>query len=213
MPTAKQAIRFFIPLFAILLSPSYVVAQTAGTGSIQGSVSDATGAVVPNSTVVLTETATQVKHTATSGEKGLYSFPNLPIGTYSLDVAASGFSHYVQSNVVLEVGSSISINATMAVGSADQSVEVQAAGLALQTEDASFKQTIDQRTLTELPLNGRQVTSLITLSGASANAPTTDLTGSKSFFSSVAISVAGGQGNATDYRLDGAPKVAPYWFW
>ncbi len=206
MLTAKQAIRTLRLLTLVLghlLSASYVVAQTAGTGSIQGSVSDATGAVVPNSLVVLTEKSTQVKHTVTSGEKGLYSFPNLPIGTYSLDVAASGFSHYLQSNIVLEVGSSISINATMAVGSADQSVEVQAAGLALQTEDASFKQTIDERTVTELPLNGRQVTSLITLSGASANAPTTDLTGSKSFFSSVAISVAGGQGNATDYRLDG----------
>lgn len=206
MFTPEQAIRTLrrmTLLITILLTAGNVVAQTAGTGSIQGSVSDATGAVVPNSVVVLTETATQVKHTATTAETGLYSFPNLPIGTYSLDVSAAGFSHYVQSNIVLEVGSSISINATMAVGSADQSVEVQATGLALQTEDASFKQTIDQRTVTELPLNGRQVTSLITLSGASANAPTTDLTGSKSFFSSVAISVAGGQGDATDYRLDG----------
>ncbi|MGC2607643.1 MAG: carboxypeptidase regulatory-like domain-containing protein [Silvibacterium sp.] len=92
----------------------------------------------------------------------------------------------------------------MTVGKTSQQVEVQANGLALQTEDSSFKQTIDQKTLTELPLNGRQVTSLILLSGASAQAnESNDLQGSKTFYSSVVISVAGGQGNATDYRLDG----------
>ena len=81
---------------------------------------------------------------------------------------------------------------------------MQANGLALQTEDSSFKQTIDQKTLTELPLNGRQVTSLITLSGGSVNAnENNDLQGSKTFYSSAVISIAGGQGNATDYRLDG----------
>ncbi len=110
----------------------------------------------------------------------------------------------MQSNVVLEVGSSIAVNVTMVVGGSEQKVEVQASGLALQTEDTSFKQTIDQKTLTELPLNGRQVTSLITLSGGSVNAnANSDLQGSKSFYSSVVISVAGGQGSGTEYRLDG----------
>jgi hypothetical protein len=74
--------------------------------------------------------------------------------------------------------------------------------MALQTEDASFKQTIDQTTLTELPLNGRNITSLIQLSGASV--PSSALTqGNKGFFSSVSPQIAGGQGNQTDYRLDG----------
>ena len=71
----------------------------------------------------------------------------------------------------------------MVVGSPTQHVEVQATGLALQTEDPSFKQTIDQQTVTELPLNGRQVTSLITLSGTAAPTPVGNIGGNKVFYS------------------------------
>ena len=92
----------------------------------------------------------------------------------------------------------------MEVGTANQEVHVQATALALQTQDSSFKQTIDQREVNELPLIDRQMTSLITLAGGAATAPGNDMVGSKNFHSSVAISVAGGMGNQTDYRLDGA---------
>jgi Carboxypeptidase regulatory-like domain len=139
---------------ALSLAALPAQAQTAGTGSIQGVVTDATGAVIPNATVVATSVATEVKHTAVTTGEGLYSFPNIQIGLYTLEATAAGFQGYKQSNIDLEVGSSISVKVTMRVGRADQSVEVQATGLALQTEDSSFKQTIDQRTLTELPLNG-----------------------------------------------------------
>ena len=195
-------------LAGILLSLAFLLptgnAQTAGTGSIQGAVADQTGAVLQNATVTITNTATEVQHKTTSGADGLYSFPNVPIGVYTLDVSAPGFERYSQAGVDLEVGSSIAINVNMTVGTTDQRVVVHANGIALQTEDPSFKQTIDQKTLTELPLNGRQVTSLITLSGGSANANEgSDLQGSKTFYSSVVVSVGGGMGNATDYRLDG----------
>jgi hypothetical protein len=191
-----------------LIAASFIVAtgnaQTAGTGSIQGTLQDPTGAIVQQGSVTLTDTATGVKHKTTSGADGLYSFPNIPIGVYNLDVSAPGFEHYTQAGIVLEVGSSIAINVNLTVGSTSQNIEVQANGIALQTEDPSFKQTIDQKTLTELPLNGRQVTSLITLSGGSSNANEgSDLQGSKTFYSSVVVSVGGGMGNATDYRLDG----------
>src|SRR6202044_4006823 len=139
--------------------------QQAGTGSIQGAVADSTGAFIENATVTATDVATQVKRISTTGANGLYSFPNIAIGTYTIDVVAQGFEHYSQSNIVLEVGSSIAVNIVMTVGRTDQKIEVQASGLALQTEDATFKQTIDQQTVTEMPLNGRQMTSLITLSG------------------------------------------------
>ncbi len=71
----------------------------------------------------------------------------------------------VQSNIVLDVGSSIAINVTMKVGGTEQTVEVQATGLALQTEDSTLKQTVDAATLTAMPLNGRQMTDLVTLMG------------------------------------------------
>ena len=177
-------------------------AQISGTGSIQGTVSDSTGAVIANASVTLTNDATQVNRAVNSGRDGLYSFPNIDIGTYTLAVTSPGFKTYNQERIILEVGSSIGINVSLTVGATSEKVEVQAAGVALQTEDASFKQTIDERTLTELPLNGRQITSLIQLSGASV--PSSALTqGNKGFFSSVSPQIAGGQGNQTDYRLDG----------
>src|ERR1700733_15309071 len=87
--------------------------QLAGTGSIQGSVVDATGAIIQNANVTATNSATQVKHTAVTGGSGLFSFPNLDIGTYTIEVTVQGFEHYSQSNIVLEVGSSIAVNINM----------------------------------------------------------------------------------------------------
>jgi hypothetical protein len=194
------AVVFCIAIFAFATKSN---AQLAGTGSIQGSISDATGAFIQSASVTATNTATQVKHTAVTGGNGLFSFPNLDIGTYTVDVTAQGFEHYSQSNIVLEVGSSIAVNVGMTVGRTDQKIEVQASGLALQTEDASFKQTIDQQTVTEMPLNGRQMTGLITLSGGSTTAPAGDFTGSKYSYAAVSVSIAGGGGNTTMWRLDG----------
>ena len=193
---------FLLFTFAMVSFTATANSQIAGTGSIQGSVADSSGALLPDAAVTIVKTDTQVKHSAVSGHNGLYSFPNIDIGTYTLTVTAPGFKTYSQQNIILEVGSSISINVTMTIGLSEQQVQVQANGVALQTEDTSFKQTIDQRTMNELPLNGRQVTSLITLAGASV--PSSALTeGNKGFWSSVSPNIAGGQGNQSDYRLDG----------
>ncbi len=187
---------------AILLVTT-AIAQIAGTANIQGTIADATGAVIPNASITLTSQATQVKRTATSNSAGAYIFPGIPIGTYKLEVAAPGFKSYVQTRIVLEVGSNISVDPTLTVGAADEKVEVQAEGLALQTEDPTFKQTIDQNAVTEMPLNGRQMTALITLSGGSNTAPSGDFTGSKYSYQTISVSIAGGGGNTTLWRLDG----------
>ncbi|HWB33363.1 MAG TPA: carboxypeptidase regulatory-like domain-containing protein [Acidobacteriaceae bacterium] len=187
---------------ALCFSGMVAAAQISGTGSISGTIEDSTGATVSGATVTLTNNATQVKRTAITEKQGLYSFPNIDIGTYTLTVTQQGFKTYTQSNIILEVGSSVGLNVTLTVGSATEEVNVSASGLALQTEDATFKQTIDEKTITELPLNGRQVTSLITLAGASV--PSSSLTqGNKGFWSSTSPQIAGGQGNQSDYRLDG----------
>src|ERR1035438_3707189 len=138
--------------------------QIAGTGNIQGTVTDTSGAVIPNAAVTATDTSTQVKHVTKSGNAGAFIFPGLPVGTYVIDAVAQGFETYEQSNIVLEVGSSIAVNATLTVGKQDVKIEVRAEGLALQTEDATFKQTIDNEEVNEMPLNGRQMTALIGLS-------------------------------------------------
>jgi hypothetical protein len=188
---------------ALLLFSARGSAQIAGTGNIQGTVSDASGAVIPNATITATDVSTQVKHVTTSDKAGVYVFPGLPIGTYTLSVSAPTFEAYEQTGIVLEVGSSIAVNTALAVGKADVKIEVHAEGLALQTEDPSFKQTIDEQDITEMPLNGRQITGLLTLSGGSNSAPGADFTGSKYSYQTISISVAGGNGNTTLWRLDG----------
>jgi len=187
----------------VLLFASKGFSQIAGTGTIQGTVTDSTGAVIPNAAITLTDQATQVKHTGVSNSAGSYLFPSIPIGTYNLQVSVPGFKTSVQTGIVLEVGSNISVNASLSVGNADVKVEVQAEGLALQTEDPTFKQTIDQKAVTEMPLNGRQMTALITLSGGSNQAPAGDFTGSKFSYATISVSIAGGGGNTTLWRLDG----------
>jgi Carboxypeptidase regulatory-like domain len=192
-------------LVALVLLAGTARAQIAGTGSIQGTITDTTGAVIPNAAITLTEKATLVAHSTKSDGSGVYVFPNIDIGTYSLSVSVPGFETYTSSGNVLEVGSSISINVKMTVGAQEQKVEVQATGLALQTEDVSFKQTVDATALTEMPLNGtaRQITALVTGSGGAAPAPGGDFTGSKYSYQTIAVSIAGGNGNSTMWRLDG----------
>ena len=189
---------------ALCVCASTGLAQLAGTGNIQGTISDPSGAVIAGAHVAVTNTATGVKHETVTSGGGVFSFPNLAIGTYDLSATASGFKAYSQTGIVLEVGSNIGLNVGMSVGTESQEVRVEANGIALQTQDTSFKQTIDQKEVNELPLNGRQMTDLIVLSGGAASAPGNDMVGSKNFFSSKSISIAGGMGNQTDYRLDGA---------
>jgi Carboxypeptidase regulatory-like domain len=187
----------------MLLTPFLLRAQIAGTGNIQGTVADSTGAVIPSASVTLTDEATHVKRTTVTSGAGVYLFPGVPVGTYDLSATAPGFKKYVQTKIVLEVGSSIAVNPALTVGSGAQTVEVQAEGLALQTEDPTFKQTIDQSAVSEMPLNGRQMTALITLSGGSNTAPSGDFTGSKYSYQTISVSIAGGGGNTTLWRLDG----------
>jgi hypothetical protein len=207
VPSGKLHIYPLISIFcaAVIMfgAATLLRSQTAGTASIQGTVTDNSGAVIPSAEVTATSATTGVKHVTKSDGNGLYSFPNIAIGSYSIDASATGFSHYHQTGITLDVGSSIAVNVSLKIGTTEQTVEVQAQGLSLQTEDSTLKQTVDEKTLTEMPLNGRQMTNLVTLMGGAVPAPGNDIVGSKTFYSSVVISIAGGQGNFTDYRLDG----------
>ena len=181
-------------------------AQSSGTASIQGTVQDPTGASVPNATVTFTSTDTHSSRTTNSDAAGIFSLPNVPVGPYSLTVAAQGFQGFVQKGT-LEVGNAIQINPSLKVGSSSEHVEVQASGVAVETDSSNFKQVIDQQSITELPLNGRQATQLILISGGALTAPGGDMVGSKNYASSTVIAVAGGQGNYNNYVLDGGNNV------
>ncbi len=191
-------------LALVFLFSTQLFAQTAGTASVQGVVTDPTGATVPAAKVTLTNSETGTARSTVTDDAGIYSLPNVPVGPYALSVSANGFQGYVQKGV-LEVGNSIQINATLKLGSSDVQIEVDAsqAGGGLETESSSFKQVIDQSRITEMPLNGRQATQLILVSGGAVTAPTGDLIGSKTYATSTVIAVAGSQGNYNNYMLDG----------
>ncbi|ADV82916.1 TonB-dependent receptor [Terriglobus saanensis SP1PR4] len=201
--------RWFGALTLVLLCVGMcapLFAQTAGTASVQGTISDPTGAVIGNAAITLTLTETGTSRSTVSDSSGIFSLPNVPVGPYSLSVAATGFQGYTQRGV-LEVGNNLQVNAALTVGKSSDHVDVQAQGVALETETSSFKQVIDQARITELPLNGRQATQLILISGGAVTAPTGDIIGSKNYFSSTVIAVAGGQGNYNNYVLDGGNHV------
>ena len=193
--------------FAVLLFAAKANAQASGAGNIQGTVTDSTGAVVGNAVVSLTEASTQVTLKTKTNSAGLYAFPNINVGTYTLKVEAPNFETYVSSNNVLEVGSSDTINPVLTVGSQNIVVRVTTEGMHLQTEDPKFKQVIDNTELTEMPLNGRTMEGLVSLVGGTQNNSVGDSNGSKFPTQSGGISINGAQGNAVSWRLDGGDNI------
>jgi hypothetical protein len=177
--------------------------QEVAVGEVSGVISDTTGAPIAGAAVRMTATSTQLVRNTNTDNQGRYALPNLPVGPYQLDVSANGFKSYVQSGIVLQVGNNVQINVVMQLGSISESVQVTADATMVDTRENAISQVIDERRIVDLPLNGRQVTQLILLSGAAVTAPAGDFRGSKNYWSSTTISVAGGQANSVNYLLDG----------
>jgi Carboxypeptidase regulatory-like domain len=189
-------------VFAALLAPA-LFAQATSVVQISGVVSDGVGGVVPIAKVKAIQTDTGLDRAATVESDGSYVLSNLPIGPYRLEATASGFRTYVQTGIVLQVNTNPVINITLQVGALSQQVEVSANATMVETQSNGVSQVIDQRRVVDLPLNGRQETQLILLSGASVQAPGSDMASSKNYPTSTTIAVAGGQANGTYYLLDG----------
>ncbi len=183
-------------------------AQSTSVAQISGTVTDSTGAAIVNAQVSMTEVDKHQVHSTTSDVTGSYTLPNLPVGPYSLEVKTAGFKDYIQSGIELVVNNNIQINVSMQVGSASERVEVSATASMVETKENSISSLVDQQRINELPLNGRQATQLIITLGGAAYGDGGD-TGSKTFYSSTRISVAGGQGNGTAYLLDGGDNTDP----
>jgi hypothetical protein len=182
-------------------------AQAVNNAGTSGQVIDPTGAAVVGATVKMTETEKGVPHTTTTDSDGRYTFPNLPVGPYRLDATMTGFKTYTQSGIVLQVGDRSTIDIKLDVGAVSENVEVTAGAAMVQQEQTSVSQVINQRSIVELPLNGRQATQLVLISGAATVTPAGDMTGSKNYATSTTISVGGGQANGTNYLLDGGDNV------
>jgi hypothetical protein len=187
------------------------VAWAQNTVTITGRVTDQTGAVVPGAQVQVTKVDTGAVRTTQTSEDGSYSFQALPIGPYTLQVTREGFNKYTQSGIVLQVGTNPAIPVTLKLGEVSQMVEVQANAAMVETQSNGVGQVIQPEEVVNLPLNGRQATQLITLSGAAVDTATNTvgggLAGSLDYPTAVSFSVAGSQGNATNYFLDGSSNM------
>src|SRR5262249_25676413 len=165
------AVRAAFAVLFLISTANSARAQAVASAQIHGVVTDPTGAVVPGAQVKATQTDTrQVRATVTAND-GSYVLPNLPVGPYTLEVNIPQFSTYLQSGIILQVGTNVVINVTLQVGSVTQEMRVSENAAMVETEDTSISSVLDQRRIVDLPLNGRQATDLIMLSGGAAVAP------------------------------------------
>jgi hypothetical protein len=178
---------------------------------ISGTVRDPTGAAVPGAAVTATQTETGLVRSAETDQNGSYLLPSLPIGPYRIEIKKQGFSTYIQSGIVLQVATVPTIDAVLNVGAVSESVQVEAAATMVETHSTGVGQVVNQQQVVELPLNGRQITQLITLAGGAntvqsgfGQAPSSgNLMSSKNYPNEALVSVAGGMLNGTTYLLDG----------
>ena len=140
----------------------WALAQTLG--EITGEVKDQSGALVPDASITVLNTATNVARTTTANSAGIYSFPGLTPGTYQLKATAAGFQTAVINSIELQVQQTARVDFALKLGQATETVEVEANAALLTTENATVGTVIEQTRITELPLNGRSFFSLVALS-------------------------------------------------
>jgi hypothetical protein len=178
---------------------------------ISGIVHDTTGGAVRGAVVTATQIDTALTRKAETDANGFYFLPSLPVGPYRVEVTKAGFATCVQSGIVLQVATALTIDPALKVGVVSESVEVKAAAGMVETGSTGVGQVINQQQVMELPLNGRQVTQLIMLAGGSAavqsgfgQTPTSgNLMSSKNYPNEASVSIAGGILNGATYLLDG----------
>ncbi len=181
-------------------------AQVTG-GTVSGTVVDISGRLIPNASVAITNTATGISRTVTTNTDGFYTAPNLLPGSYDLTFSAPGFRTDMRKGITLTVGAAVSLDLTMQIGTAIETVQVQTEAPAVQLTTSDIGAVVNATTVRELPLNGRSWTDLAELQpGVNAIqtqpsfAAGTDR-GNRGFGQQLTISGARPQQN--NYRLDG----------
>ena len=126
----------YIWLWVSLIAASGLAAHTISTSQINGNVQDASALAVPGAEVKATQTATGLVRTVTSGADGGYILTSLPVGPYQLEVSKEGFSKFVQSGIVLQVGSNPTVDISLKVGTVTEQVQVEANAALVETRNA-----------------------------------------------------------------------------
>lgn len=183
-----------------------------GFGSIQGIVTDPSGALVPGATIVATETNTRQAMSVPSNAAGRYVFPQLRPTLYSIRVSSPGFAVYEQRDITLQANQSLTVNIQLSVGTQQNVVTVNADLEQVNTTNGTLSQVVDSAQVEELPLNGRNAAQLTTLVAGAVAGPNdgSDQGVTKTFPVVASTSINGSRIFETNYMLDGGNNVDEY---
>jgi len=193
-------------LLGVVAGTKRAEAQVSGA-TLSGVVTDTSGALVPNAAITITNTDTGTTRNVTSNTEGFYSAPNLNPGNYEVKVSAKGFSTSLQKGLVLTVSSEQTFSPVLTVGKFDQIIVVSTLPPSVQSSSSTLSATVDGTTVRELPLNGRDWTSLATLEPGVLSVPNQATTGfsankgNRGFGNQ--LSDGGHRPNENTYRVNG----------
>src|SRR5467141_1549027 len=186
--------------------PAPMYSQVTGA-TLSGTVTDATGAIISGAQVSIKNIATGISKDVTVDSYGFYTVPNLPAGVYEVRVTAEGFSTAVQSNLTLAVGAQQLLNFPLKIGTTTETVQVTAAAPQIELTSSTLTGQVESKTVLDLPLNGRDWTSLATLHpGVNLIENQMDYSlgsarGNRGF--GAELTVSGQRTTNNNYRLDG----------
>ena len=200
----SRVLRLGSVIAAFLAMASVSGAQTA-TGQITGSVRDSSGAVMPKVKVVVTNQQTGLTRETTSNDLGDYVVPLLPVGVYLVTAEQKGFKVAVRSDLPLNVDQVQRVDLQLDAGDVSERVEVTSSAVALDTASATVGQTITEKQVTELPLNGRNFLQLLFL-GAGAVETGGEQAGMRQGVGN-AISIMGARPTSNNYMIDGTSNT------
>ena len=153
----------FIVLLTLLIGVAGTVFAQADSATLSGTVTDPSGAIIANAAVEATNPDTNITQATRTNSVGLYSFPRLAPGRYRISVKSTGFKEFVETDLGLHVGDTVSLNFKMELGSSSESVSVAANAVLVNTEDATVGTVVERQVVENMPLNGRSFQGLITL--------------------------------------------------
>lgn len=205
--TAKKHVFLCVAALVTICACTVLGVAQVSTGSIEGLVTDNSGAVVPNASVVVKNVATGIERNATTNGDGLYIAPDLQPGTYQVSVTAPGFANQKANEVILYVGAKRIVNFTLKVGSASEQIEVSEAAVTVDLASSTVRPVVDSKTVQDLPLNGRDWAQLANLQPGVAAVRTqsavtvSNQRANRGVGNQITISGSRPQGN--NYRVDG----------
>jgi hypothetical protein len=197
---ASTVLMFVIAVLCSLcfMSDTVLAQETANIGGV---VRDESDALLPNATVMAVNDLTGYSRTISTQSDGAYLFTLLPLGSYRIEIEATGFKKLIRTGILLSAGQNATVDLTMALGGVDETVTVDSEVPLIDTRSATQATLIDAKRMIELPLKGRSPASLIGLVPGVSNVADT---GEQPTSRRVVVNIAGGRTDANSFKLDGA---------